>query len=52
MYDTEAEGYQQDYDFFPESGELESVPGFGFWPVGINEELNLMTQVNKQISQL
>ena len=49
MYDPEAEGYPQT---FPETGELESVPGFGFWPVGINEELNLMTQVNKQISQL
>ena len=52
MYDPEAEGYPQSYDIFQETGELESVPGFGFWPVGINEELNLMTQVNKQISQL
>ena len=51
MYDPEAEDYTQFYGF-PETGELESVPGFGFWPVGINEELNLMTQVNKQISQL
>ena len=50
MYDPEAEDYPQ--SFLPETGELESVPGFGFWPVGINEELNLMTQVNKQISQL
>ena len=52
MYDPEAEDYPQSYGSFPETGELESVPGFGFWPVGINEELNLMTQVNKQISQL
>ena len=49
MYDPEAEDYPI---IFQETGELESVPGFGFWPVGINEELNLMTQVNKQISQL
>ena len=45
----ESEGYQQyNYDSFPEwdeTGELESVPGFGFLPIGVNRELNLMTQV-------
>ena len=48
----ESEGYQQyNYDSFPEwdeTGELESVPGFGFLPIGVNRELNLMTQVIKK----
>ena len=50
----ESEGFQHYYDSFPEwdeTGELESVPGFGFLPVGVNDELNLMTQVKtKNIS--
>ena len=43
----ESEGFPQDYDFpeWDETGELESVPGFGFLPLGVNDELNLMTQV-------
>ena len=50
----ESEGYQQyNYDSFPEwdeTGELESVPGFGFLPIGVNRELNLMTEVKRNIS--
>ena len=52
----ESEGYQQyNYDAFPEwdeTGELESVPGFGFLPIGVNRELNLMTQVKTNISTM
>ena len=33
------------YDFYPE-WPVESVPGFGYLPVGVNKELDMMTQVN------
>ena len=44
---NESEGYPQYYDYpdWPETQELESVPGFGFLPVGVNKELDMMTQV-------
>ena len=47
---NESEGYPQYYDFYPdwpETQELESVPGFGFLPVGVNKELDMMTQVTR-----
>ena len=36
-------------DFYPE-WPVESVPGFGYLPVGVNEELDMMTQVRAQLS--
>ena len=45
---NDSEGFPHYYDYYPEwvgSDQLESVPGFGFLPVGVNKELDMMTQV-------
>ena len=39
------------YDFYPE-WPVESVPGFGYLPVGVNKELDMMTQVRAQLLTL
>ena len=46
---NDSEEFPHYFDYYPEwagSDQLESVPGFGFLPVGVNKELDMMTQVN------